>query len=55
MGLYMLNQGLLPLGTLFAGAMAQAWGAPVAVRVMGTSVLAMSALALALLPAARNL
>jgi MFS family permease len=36
MGIYMLNQGLLPLGSLFAGGMADFLGAPGAVMIMGT-------------------
>jgi MFS transporter, DHA1 family, staphyloferrin A biosynthesis exporter len=38
LGVYMLNQGLLPLGSLFAGALADLATAPVAVAVMGTLV-----------------
>lgn len=34
-GIYMLNQGLLPLGTLFAGAMTDVFGAPHVVFAMG--------------------
>jgi MFS family permease len=47
MGIYMLNQGLMPLGSLFAGALAQFQGAPFAVAVMGGSVVALSLGALA--------
>ena len=36
MGIYMLNQGLLPAGSLFAGGMADFFGAPAAVFVMGS-------------------
>jgi MFS transporter, DHA1 family, staphyloferrin A biosynthesis exporter len=35
MGIYMLNQGLLPLGSLLAGALADVAGAPAAVFTMG--------------------
>ena len=35
LGVYMLNQGLLPLGSLFAGALADLFGAPAAVLLMG--------------------
>jgi predicted MFS family arabinose efflux permease len=38
MGIYMLNQGLLPLGSLFAGSIAGVVGAPAAVLVMGVIV-----------------
>ena len=37
-GIYMLNQGLLPLGALFGGAMADIFGAPGVVFVMGAFV-----------------
>ena len=42
MGIYMLNQGLLPLGSLFAGGLADAFGAPAAVMAMGAIVCALS-------------
>ncbi len=35
MGIYMLNQGLLPLGSLFSGTIADVWSAPIALAVMG--------------------
>jgi predicted MFS family arabinose efflux permease len=38
MGVYVLNQGLLPLGALFAGALADLLGAPTAVAIMGSLV-----------------
>jgi predicted MFS family arabinose efflux permease len=38
MGVYMLNQGLLPLGSLLAGALASLFGAPTAVLMMGSAV-----------------
>ncbi len=42
MSLYMLNQGLMPLGSLLAGTAAQFWGAPVAFALMGLSVILVS-------------
>ncbi len=38
MGVYMLNQGLFPLGSMFAGALAEKLGAPTAVLIMGSAV-----------------
>jgi MFS family permease len=38
MGIYMLNMGLMPLGALFAGSVASAFGAPTAAAIMGGSV-----------------
>ncbi len=38
MGIYMLNQGLLPLGSLFGGVMSDAFSAPVALATMGGMV-----------------
>ena len=35
MSMYMMTIGLLPLGTIPAGAMADAWGVPVALMVQG--------------------
>lgn len=55
MGIYMLDQGLMPLGSLLAGALAGFFGAPSAVLAMGASVLLLSALAFASLPAMRKL
>jgi hypothetical protein len=55
MGIYMLNQGLMPLGSLFAGALAEFAGAPFAVALMGASALIVSATALALMPSVRRL
>lgn len=43
MSLYMLNQGLMPLGSLFAGTAAQLWGSPVAFGLMGLSVITVAA------------
>jgi|DewCreStandDraft_5_1066085.scaffolds.fasta_scaffold00063_3 MFS family permease len=42
MSLYMLNQGLMPLGSLLAGGVAQFWGSPVAFALMGLSVILVS-------------
>jgi MFS transporter, DHA1 family, staphyloferrin A biosynthesis exporter len=44
MGVYMLNQGLYPLGSLFAGALADVLGAPPAVAIMGVLVTAFALL-----------
>jgi MFS family permease len=55
MGIYMLNQGLLPLGSLLAGALAGFWGAPLAVTIMGASVLVLAGAAFLRLPAMRDL
>ena len=46
MGIYMLNQGLLPLGSLFAGTLAEFRGAPFAVAWMGGAVALLSVVAL---------
>ena len=54
MGIYMLDQGLLPLGSLMAGALAGVWGAPFAVTLMGGSVLALTVIAFAVMPAMRR-
>jgi hypothetical protein len=55
MGIYMLNQGLLPLGSLVAGALADVWSAPLAVTLMGGAVLVLACLAFVRLPAMRTL
>ena len=55
MGIYMLNQGLLPLGSLVAGALADLWSAPLAFILMGGAVLVLAALAFIRLPAMRTL
>lgn len=44
MGIYMLNQGLLPFGSLFAGVMADVFTAPTAIAVMGATVAALAVL-----------
>lgn len=43
MSVYMLDRGLMPLGSLFAGAVAAAWSAPAALTLMGTLGLLLSA------------
>jgi predicted MFS family arabinose efflux permease len=55
MGIYMLNQGLLPLGSLVAGTLADLWSAPFAVTVMGGAVLLLAGVAFVRLPAVRAL
>ncbi len=37
LGVYLLDRGLVPLGTLLAGVLAHLLGAPVAVAIMGIS------------------
>jgi MFS family permease len=55
MGIYMLNQGLLPFGSLFAGILADVWGAPLAVTAMGAAVLLLAGAAFLRLPSMRAL
>lgn len=55
MGIYMLNQGLLPFGSLFAGILADLWGAPLAVTAMGAVVLLLAGAAFLRLPSMRTL
>lgn len=55
MGIYMLNQGLMPLGSLIAGIMASAWGAPLTVALMGGVVFLLAILAYFRLPAMRDI
>jgi MFS family permease len=55
MGIFMLNQGLMPLGSLFAGALAEFAGAPFAIALMGASALVISATALLFMPSVRRL
>lgn len=55
MGIYMLNQGLLPFGSLLAGLLADVWSAPVAVTLMGGAVCVLAALAFVRLPSMRAL
>lgn len=54
MGIYMLNQGLLPLGSLVAGTLADIWSAPLAVALMGGAVVLLAATAFVLLPSMRS-
>jgi len=42
MGIFMLNQGMLPLGSLFSGTIADLWSAPIALAIMGGLVAAMA-------------
>jgi len=53
MGIYMLNQGMLPLGSLLAGTLAALWSAPLAVALMGGAVLLLATLAFLRLPTMR--
>lgn len=55
MGIYMLNQGLLPFGSLFAGILADIWGAPLAVAAMGALVIVLAGAGFIRLPSMRNL
>ncbi|HZT07210.1 MAG TPA: MFS transporter [Chloroflexota bacterium] len=55
MGVYFLNRGLVPLGSLFAGALASAIGAPLTVEVMGASCAALALGVAALAPEVRHL
>jgi MFS family permease len=54
MGIYMLNQGLLPFGSLVAGAIADVWSAPLAVLLMGGSVVVLSVIGLIAMPSVRR-
>ncbi|MCS7207680.1 MAG: MFS transporter [Dehalococcoidia bacterium] len=38
MSIYLLDRGLVPIGSILAGALAHAWGAPTAVALMGGAV-----------------
>lgn len=44
MGIYMLNQGMLPLGSMFAGTLADLYSASVALVIMGAMVAALAVL-----------
>ncbi len=55
MSIYMLDQGLTPLGTLFAGTTASLFGAPAATTVLGCACLFFSTLALAKVAKVRQL
>jgi MFS family permease len=54
MGIYMLNQGLLPFGSLFIGALADVWTAPFAVTVMASLLLLLTVTAFLFLPTLRD-
>jgi MFS family permease len=54
MGIYMLNQGLVPAGSLITGTLADLWSAPLAIIVMASAVLVLCALAFAFLPSMRK-
>jgi len=54
MGIYMLNQGLQPLGSLIAGTLAAVATAPIAVFLMGISCLILTVAAYALMPSMRD-
>jgi hypothetical protein len=53
--LQMLNQGLAPLGTMAAGFLAAALGAPIVVSIMGACLLAFVATAAIRFPAIRRI
>lgn len=55
MSVYMLDRGLMPLGSLAAGMLAALWGAPFALAVMGGLGLAATAVFGALFPNVRRL
>lgn len=55
MSIYMLDHGLTPLGSLFAGTMASLFSAPLAVTVMGLSCVGLAAVALVRVPRIRTL
>lgn len=55
MSIYMLDQGLMPLGSLFAGVMAAGMGAPFAVTVMGAIVVVLALGAFVRVPAIRRM
>ena len=55
MSVYMLDRGLMPLGSLFAGMVAALWSAPLALGLMGTIGLAGAAAFFALFPNVRRL
>jgi MFS family permease len=55
MSVYMLDRGLMPLGSLFAGAVAAAWSAPAALALMGIAGLAISVMFVTCFPVIRRL
>lgn len=54
MGIYMLNQGLLPLGSLISGSVADLFSAPVALAAMGGLVALLAVFFYARVPSIRN-
>ena len=55
MSVYMLDRGLMPLGSLAAGLMAAAWGAPLALAAMGAAGVFVSGLFFLVFPNVRRL
>lgn len=55
LGVYLLDRGLVPLGTLIAGILASLLGAPVAVAIMGISCFLLAMGVGILVPALRKL
>ncbi|MBI4497913.1 MAG: MFS transporter [Chloroflexi bacterium] len=55
MSVYMLDRGLMPLGSLLAGGLAALWSAPVALGLMGAVGLAFTAAVAILFPSVRRL
>jgi hypothetical protein len=53
--IYMLDQGVSPLGSFAAGAMATVIGAPIVLAMMGACVVALATTALVKLPYMRQL
>ncbi len=54
MGIFMLNQGLMPLGSIAAGVLAEYQGAPFAIAAMGIALVVLSVIALATLKTMRE-
>jgi MFS family permease len=54
MGVYMMNRGMVPLGSLMAGALAQVLGAPTTVVIMGSGCAALALWALISVPRVRQ-
>jgi len=55
MSIYMLDRGLMPLGSMVAGGLAEAFGGPIAIVAMGAGCAALVALGIAMLPDVRRL
>jgi MFS family permease len=55
LSIYLLNRGLVPLGTLLAGSLATWFGAPWAVRIMGTGCAVLALWAAVKVPALRSI